>query len=185
MIATHRRIGDGEARQFAQLFYRGLVGGASISEAMERAKTAMDVSFPDRFRGAGFSTTKGEKIEQFPWQLFADGPHDWRLPLTAKRLTPIPSIDLEKEFFGREDDLQRLAETIQPPRFVTGIWLRFAWIWQVMTSHVRIWKRRWSFSNRSLDKSTPTQKACVPGRRGWMNWSMGRSDLLIVLSLVY
>lgn len=113
VIATHRRIGDGEAQQFARLFYRGLAGGASISEAMERARTAMGAHFPDRFRGATFSTSAGEKIEQFPWQLFAAGPHDWRLPLTAQRLTPIPTIDLAKEFFGREADLRRLADTLE------------------------------------------------------------------------
>lgn len=109
VIVTDRLIGDVAAREFARHFYQGLAGGATISEAFRSAETGYKTKHGGLPRGAGFR----EASERSPWRLFPTGPHDWRLPLVAQRLTRIPTIDLKKEFLGREADMQRLKEKLE------------------------------------------------------------------------
>ncbi|MEZ4995618.1 MAG: tetratricopeptide repeat protein [Saprospiraceae bacterium] len=109
VIVTDRAIGDLAAREFAQLWYQSLAGGTTISDAFQAAETAYRVKHGDLPRGIGLS----ESEEGSPWQLFPEGPHPWRLPLVAKHLTRIPTIDLEKEFLGRAGDMQRLKKKLE------------------------------------------------------------------------
>jgi hypothetical protein len=109
VIATDRTIGDKAAREFARFFYQGLAGGATISEAFRSAEAGYKAKHGDTPRDLelrGDETTSA-------WQLFPEGPHDWRLPLVSKNLTRIPSIDLEKECLGREKDMERLKDTLE------------------------------------------------------------------------
>ncbi len=107
VVATNTHIGDEAAQAFAQLFYQGLAGGATISEAFQSAKTGFPLQHSEKWRGLALREAKSP--DALPWQLIPDGVHSWRLPLVARRLTRIPTIDLEKEFFGREQDMERLA----------------------------------------------------------------------------
>lgn len=108
VLVTDRAIGDQAAREFSQLFYRSLAGGATISNAFRIAETGYRTKFGDIPRGLGLH----ESDKGLPWQLFPEDSHKWRLPLVAKHLTRIPTIDLGKEFIGREEDLLRLKERI-------------------------------------------------------------------------
>ncbi len=112
VIATDRVIGDEAAREFAKRCYLGLAGGATISEAFQAAEAAYKTQHGEVPRGS-LILPKAEDATGVPWQLFPAGPHSWRLPLLAQRLTRIPTIDLEKEFLGREADLARLKETLE------------------------------------------------------------------------
>lgn len=109
VLATNQKIGDVSARKFARLFYTSMAAGASIPEAYREAEAAFQVEEEVSLRGVAI---EGAEYE-FPWQLFPEKPAPWRLPLVAKHLTRIPSIGLEKEFFGREADMQRLKDTLE------------------------------------------------------------------------
>lgn len=108
VLATNQQIGDAAARRFAKLFYTSLATGASIPEAYQEAAAAFQLEGDSLFRGVGFEDTEGG----FPWQLFPEEPAPWRLPMVAKHLTRIPTIGMEREFLGREADMQRLKETL-------------------------------------------------------------------------
>jgi len=110
LVATDSPIGDEAARAFAQLFYQGLAGGASIAEAFRGSEAGFQLQYPDKWRGL-WRQQQGQP-EAVPWQLFPEGEHGWRLPLAARRLTHIPAINLEKEFFGREEDMERLEKML-------------------------------------------------------------------------
>lgn len=112
VVATNRKVGDEAARRFAQLFYRELAAGADIEMAFKRAEKGFKVLHQGRWRDEVFIFEGQEARDEFPWELFPPKPALWRLPLVAKRLTRIPTIGLEKEFLGREADMQRLKETL-------------------------------------------------------------------------
>jgi hypothetical protein len=106
VIVTDRAIGDKAAREFAFYFYQGLASGATISEAFRSAEAGYKTKHGELPRGIGLRVSdKGS-----PWRLFPEGLHYWRLPLVAKYLTRIPTIDLKKEFIGREADMKRLKD---------------------------------------------------------------------------
>lgn len=112
VIATNQKVGDEAARQFAQLFYRELAAGADIEMAFQRAEKGFKVLRQGRWRDEVFIFERQEAKDEFPWELFPPKPAPWRLPLVAKRLTRIPAISLEKDFLGREADMQRLKGTL-------------------------------------------------------------------------
>ncbi len=109
VLATNHKIGDAAARKFARLFYTSLAAGATIVEAYLEAGAAIHVKGDKVFRSLDIE----DQEDGFPWQLFPQKPADWRLPLVAKYLTRIPTIDLKKEFIGRKTDIQRLKETLE------------------------------------------------------------------------
>ena len=111
VIATSQNIKDDAARQFAGFFYRALATGATLAQAFQEAEKGMNIQLGGSDRGILLRSKAG--LGQFPWQVFPTQLHSWRLPLVAKRLTRIPAIDLEKEFLGREADMQRLKEKLE------------------------------------------------------------------------
>lgn len=111
MIATDREIDDQAARVFAGLFYTSLATGADIAQAFREAEKGLQVQFEEAWRGIKFRGD--EKAGPLPWKIYPKRPHSWRLPQVAKHLTRIPAIDLDKEFLGRETDMQRLKEKLE------------------------------------------------------------------------
>lgn len=110
VLATNVKINDTAAVNFAKVFYQGIAGGATISKAFEQTEQGMQTKHGKELRGISLPPLPGQGL---PWQLFPPGTHQWRLPLVAKRLTKLPTLDLEKEFFGREEDLQRLSKKLE------------------------------------------------------------------------
>lgn len=106
VIATNTEIGDQGARVFAGLFYAGLTTGADISQAYRE----LQVQSEEKYRSIG--RKKSDQENACYWQLYPKGPHSWRLPLMAQRLTRIPTIDLKKEFIGKGEDLDRLSHLL-------------------------------------------------------------------------
>lgn len=111
VIATSRPVGDEAARAFACQFYEGLAGGATITEAFRSSEAGFTLQYPDKERG--FELENEVLPGGLPWQLFPEEGHGWRLPLAAHHLTRIPSINLEREFFGREEDMERLKKMLR------------------------------------------------------------------------
>lgn len=116
VIATNHPVGDKAAQAFAQLFYQSLVGRATIEEAFEAAEKGFELQYSDLWRGI---VLRGELSNKVPWQIFPQENRYWRLPLATRRLTRIPSIDFEREFLGRQLDLERLSNMLDSsPRVV-------------------------------------------------------------------
>lgn len=109
VLATKVKINDTTAVNFAKKFYQGIAGGATLTEAYQQADRGMQITDDTDSRGQGLPPTSGT----LPWQLFPEKDHTWRLPLVAKRLTKLPSLELQKEFFGREEDLKRLVKKLE------------------------------------------------------------------------
>jgi tetratricopeptide (TPR) repeat protein len=111
VLATDQAIGDEAARAFASLFYRSLANGATISSAFLEAEAGYRLKHGDIPRGIELDGKAG--YAAVPWQLFPDKAHQWKLPLVAKYLNPIPAfINLTAEFFGREAELDKLKHKI-------------------------------------------------------------------------
>ena len=109
VIATNQLLGDQIARNFAELFYKSLATGATIAEAFQEAEKTLALIESEQYRSTGFMLPDDE----FPWQIYPDDVGQWRLPLVAKHLTRIPSIDLAKELLGREADMERLKVQLE------------------------------------------------------------------------
>ncbi len=117
VIATDNKIGDSAAREFARLFYNGIVTGGSIKQSYQEAVAGTSIlkkeGIWDTNRNLHF--LENEK-NSFPWQIYPASPptdqvRSWVLR-RAVRLTPIPRIDLDKEFIGRDEDLKRLIKEL-------------------------------------------------------------------------
>jgi len=128
VIATSQLIPDDAARQFATYFYKSLVGGASISEAFERASDAMQVvSSSGTTRSFSWESQPTDE-QSIPWQLFPASGSNWKLPPTRLRqepqwLTPIPQFNSE-HFIGREKELAAIRRAVlihQKPILIQGV----------------------------------------------------------------
>ncbi len=109
VLATNDTIGDFAARNFAKLFYTAIASGSDIQEAYQEAEKSFQLQFDEVYRGLLFNPSG----ELFPWKLYPDSPASWRLPMTARHLTRVPTLQLEKEFIGREDELLSLKKGLE------------------------------------------------------------------------
>lgn len=111
VIATNTAIGDAAACSFAKLFYKGLTKGESIRQAFVEAEATFPIKCERLYRS--INSSKDTKRNTFPWQMYPKDQGKWRIPMTAKYLTRIPILDLDKEFRGRETELQDLTKMLK------------------------------------------------------------------------
>ena len=80
VIATSRAIEDTAARDFARTFYRGLVNGATVTQAYHEASSGTLMSRGADFRSLYWQETEAAQTQALPWKLFPPAGSEWTLP---------------------------------------------------------------------------------------------------------
>ncbi len=122
VLATTCNIDDGQARYFASHFYRAIAERHSIKAAFKLAVGALKTRF-EQYLGIdapeALNVKRGlnlsDNLDQIPWQLYVqEGKEDfldWRLRY-PRGLTRLPSLQLETDCLGREQELNQLRNLL-------------------------------------------------------------------------
>ena len=113
VVATDLEVPDEWAHPFAVRFYKGLVGGSSLVDAFGEAEAGVYAQYGGNRAG-----------EVWPWRLHLRAEEDGRWVLPARRVRPAGTVPLQKplrtqHFIGREQELAKLLEDLQPGKIVT------------------------------------------------------------------
>ena len=113
VVATDLDVTDEWAHPFAVRFYKGLVGGSSLVDAFGEAEAGVYAQYGGNRAG-----------EVWPWRLHLRAEEDGKWVLPARRVRPARTVPLQKplrtqHFIGREQELARLLEDLQPGKVVT------------------------------------------------------------------
>ncbi|AEE54558.1 tetratricopeptide repeat protein [Haliscomenobacter hydrossis] len=121
VIATTCSVQDGQARQFAELFYNALATGHTLQEAFTRAKGAMKL-VDGAVQGEEIVNLRDARLRQepeteVPWRLYVAGDEvlDWKL-IHEKKSTQLLSLDHHRQagpVIGRTDELKQLEALVQ------------------------------------------------------------------------
>ncbi len=127
VIVTDKNIKDTAAIKFAKFFYQSLANGASISEAFSSAITGFGLkdSGHDSPDTRSLLIRPNEDNDATPWKLLPAIPNNWRLPTVPKFLGKArPGRSSKKPFWGRDEDLQNLADILNEssrPVLINGL----------------------------------------------------------------
>lgn len=121
VIATTCSVADGQAMQFAEVFYTALAKGHTLEEAFVRAKGAMKL-VDGGTRGGEIINLRGvrlrqEQLVELPWSLYVaeDEVLEWKLS-NEKRSTHFLTLDHKRQdspVIGRTAELQHLETLTQ------------------------------------------------------------------------
>ncbi|MDX2070904.1 MAG: tetratricopeptide repeat protein [Haliscomenobacter sp.] len=121
VIATTCSVADGQAMQFAEVFYTALAKGHTLEEAFIRAKGAMKLvdggTYEDEILNWRGLRLRQEPVKEVPWRLYVaeDEVLEWKLS-NEKRSTHFLTLDHHRQdspVIGRTAELQHLETLTQ------------------------------------------------------------------------
>ncbi|MDX2071719.1 MAG: tetratricopeptide repeat protein [Haliscomenobacter sp.] len=127
VIATTCSIADGQAMQFAKVFYTALTKGHTLEEAFSRAKGSMKlkdgVTYEDEILNWREVRLREEQIVEMPWRLYVAGDEvlGWKLEMADYKVKSPPillnnvptNFDPKTDCIGREIELAELHQKLK------------------------------------------------------------------------
>lgn len=126
VIATTCSVADGQAMQFAEVFYTALAKGHTLEEAFVRAKGAMKM-VDGGTRGGEIINLRGvrlrqEQVTELSWRLYVAGDEvlGWKLEMVEDKVKSLPillnnvptNFDPNTDCIGRETELAELHQKL-------------------------------------------------------------------------
>ena len=126
VIATTCSVADGQAMQFAEVFYTALAKGHTLEEAFVRAKGAMKLSGATPL-GEEIMNLRGvrlrqEQVTELRWRLYVAGDEvlEWKLEMVDNKIKSLPillnnvptNFDPKTDCIGRETELAELHQKL-------------------------------------------------------------------------
>lgn len=126
VVATTCSVADGQAMQFAEVFYNALAKGHTLEEAFVRAKGAMKLSGATPM-GEEIMNLRGvrlrqEQVTELPWRLYVAGDEvlSWTLEMVSSKVKSLPillnnvptNFDPKTDCLGRETELAELHQKL-------------------------------------------------------------------------
>ena len=126
VIATTCSVADGQAMQFAEVFYTALAKGHTLEEAFVRAKGAMKL-VDGGTRDGEIINLRGvrlrqEQVTELPWRLYVAGDEvlGWKLEMVDNKIKRLPillnnvptNFDPKTDCIGRETELAELHQKL-------------------------------------------------------------------------
>lgn len=127
VIATTCSVADGQAMQFAEVFYAALAKGHTLEEAFVRAKGAMKLvdggSYEEEILDWRGLRLREEQVTEVPWRLYVAGDEvlGWKLEMEENNVKNLPillnnvptNFDSNTDCIGRENELAELHQKLK------------------------------------------------------------------------
>ncbi len=126
VIATTCAVADGQAMQFADVFYTALAKGHTLEDAFVRAKGAIKLvdggTYEDEILNWRGLRLREEQVTELPWRLYVAGDEVlvWKLEMADNKVKSLPillnnvptNFDPKTDCIGREIELAELHQKL-------------------------------------------------------------------------